>query len=83
MNRLGFASLCSLKIVVPHCGDSIYEPGKGEFCDDGNVASGDGCSNFCKVEPNWVCVEDKRCFRLQDPFLKTFCGNGIVEKAYG
>lgn len=32
----------------PACGDGIVDP--GEECDDGNVASGDGCSATCRVE---------------------------------
>lgn len=33
---------------VPVCGNSVLEP--GEECDDGNVASCDGCSSSCKPE---------------------------------
>jgi fibro-slime domain-containing protein len=35
------------------CGDGILAA--GEECDDGNPASGDGCSSTCKVEQDWVC----------------------------
>jgi RHS repeat-associated core domain len=34
--------------VVPICGNGIVEA--GETCDDGNYASGDGCSADCQVE---------------------------------
>jgi cysteine-rich repeat protein len=34
--------------VVPICGNGIIEA--GETCDDGNYASGDGCSADCQVE---------------------------------
>jgi cysteine-rich repeat protein len=27
----------------------------GEGCDDGNTASGDGCSSSCSVEDNYAC----------------------------
>lgn len=30
----------------------------GEECDDGNTASGDGCSSVCKVESGWVCEHE-------------------------
>ena len=36
------------------CGDGILGP--GEQCDDGNTASGDGCSAQCKVESCYTCV---------------------------
>src|SRR5512138_941673 len=32
----------------PGCGDGVVDP--GEECDDGNLASGDGCSATCSVE---------------------------------
>jgi cysteine-rich repeat protein len=31
------------------CGDGFRDP--GEQCDDGNTASGDGCSSTCQLEP--------------------------------
>jgi cysteine-rich repeat protein len=38
---------------VPVCGDGLR---RGvESCDDGNVASGDGCSAICVVEDGWNC----------------------------
>lgn len=27
----------------------------GAVCDDGNARSGDGCDEFCTVEPEWTC----------------------------
>ena len=32
------------------CGDSILQPAIGEECEDGNPASGDGCSATCQLE---------------------------------
>jgi cysteine-rich repeat protein len=32
----------------PSCGNGVVEP--GELCDDGNLASGDGCSAMCQDE---------------------------------
>ena len=36
------------------CGDS--EPDAGEQCDDGNTASGDGCSATCLIEAGFDCT---------------------------
>jgi len=33
------------------CGNGILQPSAGEFCDDGNLGSGDGCSSTCTIEP--------------------------------
>ncbi|MFK8004037.1 MAG: DUF4215 domain-containing protein [Polyangiales bacterium] len=35
------------------CGDNNLEP--AEECDDGNITSGDGCSNLCVVEESFAC----------------------------
>jgi cysteine-rich repeat protein len=32
------------------CGDGVLDAGQGEECDDGNTASGDGCSAACLIE---------------------------------
>ncbi|MBM4356785.1 MAG: hypothetical protein FJ096_01620 [Deltaproteobacteria bacterium] len=39
------------------CGDGAVDPELAEACDDGNNASGDGCSAGCKVEgaAGWSC----------------------------
>ena len=34
---------------IPECGNGIQQGAEG--CDDGNVMSGDGCSDTCVVEP--------------------------------
>jgi cysteine-rich repeat protein len=36
------------------CGDSVVQA--GEQCDDGNTASGDGCSATCQIEPCYTCT---------------------------
>jgi cysteine-rich repeat protein len=36
-------------LVCPICGNNVIEP--PETCDDGNEASGDGCSDTCRREP--------------------------------
>ena len=32
----------------PNCGDGVVD--SDEECDDGNLSSGDGCSDICQVE---------------------------------
>lgn len=41
----------------PPCGNGIIDYDKGENCDqgDGNIVSGDGCSNTCQIEDGWGC----------------------------
>jgi len=45
----GVGDACDLQT----CGNGKLEP--GEPCDDGNTASGDGCSASCQVEPCHAC----------------------------
>lgn len=40
--------------VEPRCGDGTLNVDLQEECDDGNVASGDGCSE-CKLQTGWAC----------------------------
>lgn len=53
-------SMCS----AVTCGDG-YRESSGEIfpvseeCDDGNDVSGDGCSEFCRVEAGYECAESK------------------------
>lgn len=62
-----------LTLFCPVCGDGVLDLST-EVCDDGNGASGDGCSLGCKVEDGFGCntVPGQRteCFRLE-------CGDGI------
>ena len=68
-------SVCEL---LPVCGNMVREWEKGEECDDGNLANGDGCSNACFLEPFHTCMNftyfrsDKCCALLN------LCGNGFV-----
>lgn len=39
---------------VRQCGDGVVQA--GETCDDGNIASGDGCSQICAIESGWTCT---------------------------
>ncbi len=52
------------------CGDSFLNVGS-ELCDDGNVVSGDGCTEACQIEADYECPEPgKPCISL------AICGNG-------
>jgi len=42
--------------VAHICGDSVIFTGNGEECDDGDTASGDGCSATCQIESGWSCT---------------------------
>jgi uncharacterized repeat protein (TIGR01451 family) len=56
--------------IDPVCGDGKIRG--AETCDDGNVLNGDGCFNFCQIEPGFVCSgEPSVC-------LPT-CGNGLID----
>lgn len=50
------------------CGDGVI---RGESCDDGNTADGDGCSASCVTEDAWSCVGT--------PSVCHSCGNGFIE----
>ncbi len=41
---------------VRFCGDGVIDTDRGEQCDDGNMNSGDGCSNICQTEVTPVCT---------------------------
>lgn len=56
--------------VVMSCGDGAVDP--GEECDDGNTASGDGCSFACKIEivnecGNGVIDGNEKCDPTSSP----------------
>jgi fibro-slime domain-containing protein len=52
------------------CGNGILE--SGETCDDGNAASGDGCSSTCQIEKGWQCpTPGAAC-------VASRCGDGVV-----
>lgn len=57
------------------CGDGVR--GAGEPCDDGNAASGDGCSAFCDVEPGWACHEPGGAASV----CTETCGDGLIDVA--
>jgi cysteine-rich repeat protein len=44
-----------LGVCVPICGDGILITELKEKCDDGNIISGDGCSEICEIEDGYQC----------------------------
>ncbi len=63
-------------VAMPKCGDGAL--GFGEYCDDGNTASGDGCSSTCTVETGYTCpTAGQKCT------LVTYCGDGVLTVADG
>lgn len=42
---------------VGDCGNSVLDLDLGEKCDDGNSASGDGCSDICLIEAGYNCSD--------------------------
>ncbi|XP_060762886.1 pregnancy-associated plasma protein A, pappalysin 1b isoform X4 [Neoarius graeffei] len=56
----------------PYCGDGLIQHYLGEQCDDMNFANGDGCSNQCKKEPLFNCVDEPSLCYFYD-------GDGICE----
>lgn len=44
-----------------------------EECDDGNAASGDGCTSTCTIEAGWICsMPGEACHEPE-------CGDGIID----
>ena len=57
------------------CGDGIISGMYSDECDDGNTASGDGCSASCESELYWACKGSPSVCATTYT-----CGNGIVER---
>ena len=56
------------------CGDSVVEG--AEECDDGGVATGDGCDDVCQIEHGWECSgEPSVCIEV--------CGNDLISASEG
>ena len=53
------------------CGDGLRAV--GEFCDDGNLLSGDGCSLNCEVETGWNCLTQN----LWPTYCHPICNDGL------
>ena len=57
---------------IIECGDGAKQP--GEYCDDGDTQSGDGCEGDCKSKtPGYVCVNNT-CTQL------FWCGDSKVSR---
>lgn len=50
--EIGGYELVVQGVEVDVCGNGVREAGVLEQCDDGNLASGDGCSGACTIEPD-------------------------------
>ncbi|HYP90526.1 MAG TPA: DUF4215 domain-containing protein, partial [Polyangiaceae bacterium] len=90
----GSASCASGCVAAPKCGDGLTNAAYGEECDDGNLASGDGCSNKCRSEAicgNGVKEATEQCDDHNSQsgdgcssLCKTeFCGDGVPQAALG
>ena len=54
------------------CGNGVVD--SGEQCDDGNIASGDGCSSTCLKEAGYTCKKPgAACEQVKS------CGNGVLD----
>ena len=54
-----------------NCGNGVLDP--GEWCDDGNRFSGDGCNALCQLEANWFCpIPGQPCVDHR------VCGNKVL-----
>ncbi|CAI2358753.1 unnamed protein product [Moneuplotes crassus] len=63
-------SQCNL---VDYCGDGKKQSTNSEECDDGNNSSGDGCDQYCEIEPKNTCTGLEGEISLCSPQ----CGNGV------
>lgn len=59
INLPGFPYKFSLKVVIPNCGNGVFGQERGKPAMTQNLANGDGCDYFCKVEPDWICIDGK------------------------
>ncbi len=69
-SSLAARSLSSAVYEKSRCGDSLIL--LDEQCDDGNAASGDGCSSACKTETGYACTgsQPSKCVSR--------CGDGAI-----
>ena len=71
---------------VSICGNGIINT--GEACDDGNTASGDGCSSTCSVELGYSCVGQPSDCNINVDSCPSYCvsldyGNGFCTNSAG
>jgi len=72
---VGVLSLCE---TLPECGSGLREWEKGEMCDDGNLNAGDGCSDLCTIEANFICTNTSNIAPDACCATLALCGNGIL-----
>ncbi|CAD8105195.1 unnamed protein product [Paramecium sonneborni] len=65
----GYCKECSYG-MHPHnhtcifiCGDGLLAS-SNEQCDDANQDNGDGCNSQCKIEKDWICVNNFNSFSI-------------------
>jgi len=51
---VGTGGSTPIDINVDRCGDGKLDD--GEYCDDGNLFGGDGCTELCQIEADWECL---------------------------
>ncbi len=54
----GISDACRTNCTIATCGDGIVD--SDDECDDGNLESGDGCNQFCRLEPIYCCEAGER-----------------------
>ena len=62
---------------IPSCGDGVLEGNEFErenYCDDGNLVPGDGCSSTCQVECGYVCSGGSA---TNAATCDSICGDGL------
>ncbi|KAM8931049.1 pappalysin-2 [Pelodytes ibericus] len=63
---------------APFCGDGDVNEEQGEECDDGMLHDGDGCSQKCLQEPNYICHgEPSLCYLQNEDRATEYPDNSI------
>lgn len=73
------ANLPDAMVCLTACGDGVVDDGMGEACDDGNCDPGDGCSDVCAVEANFICLDDEPTTCNREP---TLAGDAIITEIF-
>ena len=61
-------------VCSPVCGDGRVVGSEERTCDDGNLASGDGCSPECQVECGYMCAGGNES---SGSMCETVCADGL------